>query len=374
MDDLERVLQPRTLQGREERQRLAKVVLVLVEMVLGLVQQLDVGRYDRDTRRGARCDLVDRFCHPLVAPALPDPILDVVEEELELLGARIPRFRGRTASRGTKQDLVDRQLEPLVLLPRQPARHRLEQPPAGEERPEVLLIVAEDPYLDVLVLPRHLADEEIDRPAAAHEPRVRKALQLMDGRVDLLEDAQASFSRTSWLTAEPSARPATCGITSAITRPKSRMLVAPTSAIASSTISSRSSSGRGSGMNSSSTRSSASSAAACSSRPAARKASAASSRRLRSRCRTWSSSSSWSGRRSSFSAERSDVRIRRSASRRAESRACIASFSSPSIRPIRLTGGSPAHERVEGVGGNREVPPHEVLRRGLVGETLLPPR
>ena len=31
---------------------------------------------------------------------------------------------------------------------------------------------------------------------------------------------QASFSRTSWLTAEPSARPATCGITSAITRPE----------------------------------------------------------------------------------------------------------------------------------------------------------
>src|SRR5918911_875427 len=37
---------------------------------------------------------------------------------------------------------------------------------------------------------------------------------------------QASFSRTSWLTTEPSARPETCGITSAITRPKSRMLVA----------------------------------------------------------------------------------------------------------------------------------------------------
>ena len=52
----------------------------------------------------------------------------------------------------------------------------------------------------------------------------------------------ASFSRTSWLTAEPSARPATCGITSAITRPMSRMLVAPTSAITSSTIASRSSS------------------------------------------------------------------------------------------------------------------------------------
>src|SRR5205823_1212533 len=63
--------------------------------------------------------------------------------------------------------------------------------------------------------------------------------------------AQASFSRTSWLTADPSARPATWGMTSAITRPMSRMLVAPTSAIASSTIPSSSSSERGSGMNSS---------------------------------------------------------------------------------------------------------------------------
>src|SRR5205823_4993780 len=41
----------------------------------------------------------------------------------------------------------------------------------------------------------------------------------------------ASFSRTIWLTCEPSARPAICGITSAMTRPRSAMLVAPTSAM-----------------------------------------------------------------------------------------------------------------------------------------------
>ena len=60
----------------------------------------------------------------------------------------------------------------------------------------------------------------------------------------------------------------TCGITSAITRPRSRSDVAPTSAITSSMISSSSSSDSGSGMNSSSTSSSYSSASACSSRPA----------------------------------------------------------------------------------------------------------
>src|SRR5438874_2889924 len=94
---------------------------------------------------------------------------------------------------------------------------------------------------------------------------------------------QASFSFTSWLTTDPSALPETCGMTSAITRPKSRMLVAPFSAIASSTISSSSSSESGSGMNSSSTASSPSSDAACSSRPPLRNASAASILRLRSR-------------------------------------------------------------------------------------------
>src|SRR5439155_8045540 len=60
----------------------------------------------------------------------------------------------------------------------------------------------------------------------------------------------ASFSRTSCETIEPSARPDTCGITSAITRPRSPMLVAPTSAITLSTIASSSSSDSGSGMNS----------------------------------------------------------------------------------------------------------------------------
>src|SRR5439155_25776846 len=64
-----------------------------------------------------------------------------------------------------------------------------------------------------------------------------------------LERGYASFSLTSWETTDPSARPLTWGMTSAITRPKSRMLVAPFSAIALSTISSSSSSASGSGMN-----------------------------------------------------------------------------------------------------------------------------
>src|SRR5215212_7065228 len=105
--------------------------------------------------------------------------------------------------------------------------------------------------LDVFVLARHLADEQVDCPATRDEPRVAVSLQLLRGPVDDAEVGQASFSRTSWLTAEPSALPAICGITSAITRPMSRMLVAPTSAIASSTISSSSASDNGSGMNSS---------------------------------------------------------------------------------------------------------------------------
>ena len=68
--------------------------------------------------------------------------------------------------------------------------------------------------------------------------------------VGAVPGCQASFSLTTWLTTEPSARPETWGITSAITLPKSRMLVAPFSAIASSTISSSSASVSGSGMNS----------------------------------------------------------------------------------------------------------------------------
>ena len=125
-------------------------------------------------------------------------------------------------------------------------------------------------------------------------------------------------------------------MTPAMTRPRSRMLVAPTSEMTSSMISSISSSDIGSGMNSSSTSSSYSSSSACSSRPPARKASAASTRRLRSRWRTCSSSSSESGRCSSFCAACNELRIRLSASRRSSSRASRAAFSSSSMRAISV--------------------------------------
>src|SRR6266545_6754020 len=48
--------------------------------------------------------------------------------------------------------------------------------------------------------------------------------------------------------------------------------------------------------------------------------------------------------------------------------------SSSTMRTRPVMGRPPANGRVEGVWGNREVPPHEVLRRGLVGETRFPPR
>ena len=77
------------------------------------------------------------------------------------------------------------------------------------------------------------------RPVGVGEPRLSERLQRPRPSDEL---AQASFSRTSWLTTEPSARPETRGMTSAITRPRWWIDVAPTSAITSSTISSSSSS------------------------------------------------------------------------------------------------------------------------------------
>ena len=64
-------------------------------------------------------------------------------------------------------------------------------------------MVAEDAHLQVLVLAGDLAGEQVDRPSAADEPRVGIALELGQRRGDDGEGAQASFSRTSWLTAEP---------------------------------------------------------------------------------------------------------------------------------------------------------------------------
>jgi hypothetical protein len=39
------------------------------------------------------------------------------------------------------------------------------------------LIRAQDPDLDVLVRPRHLVEEEVDRPAAGDEPRTIEPAQ-----------------------------------------------------------------------------------------------------------------------------------------------------------------------------------------------------
>ena len=138
-------------------------------------------------------------------------------------------------------------------------------------------------------------------------------------------------------------------MTSAITRPMSRMLVAPTSAITSSTISSSSSSESGSGMNSSSTASSCSSPSACSSRPPAAerlgrldpplalalRAPAAPRRPSSGRC-------------SSFSADRRLDRIRPQRVARASRRRATAdapSLSSSSMRSTRSAGSLRARPR-----------------------------
>src|SRR6266852_1794212 len=48
---------------------------------------------------------------------------------------------------------------------------------------------------------------------------------------------------------------------------------------------------------------------------------------------------------------------------------------SSSTSPAALIGRPLAYERVEGVWGDREVPPHKTRRRGFdVGETWFPPR
>jgi hypothetical protein len=94
---------------------------------------------------------------------------------------------------------VHRQLEPFVVSPRiQPARTlALEQLPAGQARLQRGLVVAKDPELEILVRPGDLAEEEVDRPAPGDEPRPAEGRQRLDRTDELVEAAQASFSRTS---------------------------------------------------------------------------------------------------------------------------------------------------------------------------------
>src|SRR5215210_476466 len=211
MHHFERFAEPRSARPAEERSDQAEVVLVLRLRVPGLVQELDLGCDDRNAGRRALRELAHVQRDARVPPAHPQTPVRVVQEELAFLVAGFPGIRRRTARYGTKEDLVDRELQDFAVIPRVPhARPRdLECRPVVEVHLQIALVVAEDADLEVLVLARHLVQEEVDRPAAADEPGMGVAVQLREGGRDVVERAQASFSRTSWLTAEPTARPAT---------------------------------------------------------------------------------------------------------------------------------------------------------------------
>jgi hypothetical protein len=63
--------------------------------------------------------------------------------------------------------------------------------------PKIPLVHAEDADLEVVVRTRYAAEEEVDGPAAADVPRMGKCAELAQCGGDLVEAAQASFSRTS---------------------------------------------------------------------------------------------------------------------------------------------------------------------------------
>ena len=177
--DLEASPQPLPLLSAQPGNRDAKVVLILLQVMLRLVEQLDLRRDDRQPGRGTSPHLGRRPLDAGISPAQPDPILDVVQEELQLVAAGLPGLLQRRATRRKREDLVDRELEPIVLFPGIESTGPLgfEQLPVGEVRLQRTLIPTEDPDLDVLVRPRHLVEEEVDRPAAGDEPQTVERAQ-----------------------------------------------------------------------------------------------------------------------------------------------------------------------------------------------------
>src|SRR3954468_8007921 len=116
--DPEASRQPLSLLPTQPGSRDVKVVLVLLQVVLRLVEQLDLRRDDRQRRRRSSPNVGRRSPDAGVAPAQPDAVLDVVQEELQLVAAGLPRLLRRRAPRRKGEDLMDRELQPVVPLPR----------------------------------------------------------------------------------------------------------------------------------------------------------------------------------------------------------------------------------------------------------------
>src|SRR5215212_5403494 len=189
MHELESALQPRALFVRQSRERLAKVVLVLLAGVLRLVQELDLRNDSRNPAGRAEGQLLDRPLDPRVSPTDPNAVFDVVQEELTLLGLRLPGVRRWTASGRAEEHLMDRKGQEFALLPGQPAVERLELLPTREVLLKLVLVAPENPDLEIFVLSRHPVEKEVDRPAPADIPPPVEVLELGESRCDVAERA-----------------------------------------------------------------------------------------------------------------------------------------------------------------------------------------
>jgi len=152
--------EPSPAVGRELGQHCREICLVVIAGILRLVEQRDLGNEIRDLS-STEARSLERKRDPRVPPEQPPLTIGLHQQKLEL---------PRAIRVGPCPETVQRELEPLAVPGRQGSSVCDVELPVGKVPPQPHLIIPEHDDVEVAVRPRRSAQEQIERPAAAHPP------------------------------------------------------------------------------------------------------------------------------------------------------------------------------------------------------------
>jgi hypothetical protein len=162
-DSIERVAEPHSTLRAEVRKRVGEVLLVLRFVVSRHVEKLNFGSQHREASQSRLHNLRDRPTNRGLPAEDPLVVLNILEEQVELVGAA-PRLGLKRRTR----DLLSSPDSPPA-----PERVDAEQVPVhGQFAMNDGLVVTSYGDLHVVVFPSDLSQPQVDRPGWPTTPRV----------------------------------------------------------------------------------------------------------------------------------------------------------------------------------------------------------